>query len=155
MDAEFVKYVREVTDKYNNPSNTDKIIEELKTCKTLGDVKSLTERVFPEWFVTTMPRFCGDYPHFQTNWETICQKIGTRPTQVMIVEEVEQGGKYTLVQNFAECFTRSGFAVRKKMEFIPCSKCGVAIPSQLVYNQLQEKKITIPQEWSETCSSCS
>jgi hypothetical protein len=154
MDAEFVKYVREVTDKYNNPPNTDEIMEELKTCKTLGDVKALTERVFPDWFVTTMPSFCGDYPHFQNNWELICQKIGIPPTQVMIVEEVEQGPQYTLVQHFAECFTRAGFAVRKKMEFIPCEHCSVAVPTQLVYDQIKEKK-TIPPEWSQTCSSCS
>ena len=155
MDAEFVKYVREVTDKYNNPPNTDEIIEELKSYRTLGEVKSLTERVFPEWFITTMPRFCGDYPHFQTNWETICEKNGVKPTQVMIVEEVEQGPRYTLVQNFAECFTRAGFAVRKKMEFIPCPDCSAAIPSKLVYNQLKEKNVTILPEWSPKCSSCS
>ena len=154
MDAEFVNYIREVTDKYTNPPETEKIMEELKNCKTLGEVKSLADRVFPDWFITTMARFCEDYPHFQNNWNLVCQKIGVKHTEVMIVEEVEQGPQYTLVQNFAECFTRAGFAVRKKMEFVPCSKCGVAVPSQLVYKQLQEKNITIPQEWSATCSSC-
>ena len=154
MDEGFVKYVKEVTEKYNNPSNIDEIMEELKICKTLGDVKALTEKVFPDWFVTTLPRFCNDYPHFQKNWELVCQKIGVKPTQIMIVEEVEQGPNYTLIQNFAECFTRAGFVVRKQMEFIPCSKCGAAVPTQLVYKQLQEKIITVPPRWSETCSSC-
>tara|TARA_Y100000389_G_C17193190_1_gene379900 strand:+ start:138 stop:605 length:468 start_codon:yes stop_codon:yes gene_type:complete len=154
MDAEFLKYIKDVTDKYTNPSNTDEIMEELTNCKTLGEVKALTERVFPEWFVTTMPRFCEDYPHFQKNWETVCQKIGVKPAQVMIVEEVEQGDQYSLIQHFAECFTRAGFVVRKKMEFIPCETCNAAVPSQIVYSQLKDKGITIPQEWSETCSSC-
>ena len=153
MDAGFEKYVKDVTDKYNNPPNTEEIMSELKLCQTLGDVKTLVDKVFPEWFVTTMPRFSNDYPQFQNNWTLVCKKIGVTPTQVMIVEEVEQGPDYTLIQNFAECFTRAGFAVRKKMEFIPCSECSSALPSALVYKQLEEKNKNLP-EWSQKCSKC-
>ena len=75
---EFLEYVRKRTDKYNNPTNTDEITEELRECKTLGEVKNLTERVFPEWFVTTISKFSVDYPQFQQNWEMVCKKIGVK-----------------------------------------------------------------------------
>jgi hypothetical protein len=150
---EFLEYVRKRTDKYNNPTNTDEITEELRECKTLGEVKNLTERVFPEWFVTTISKFSVDYPQFQQNWEMVCKKIGVKPLEIMIVEDVEQGPDYTLVQNFAECFTRAGFCVRKKMEFFPCEKCGCCLPSQIVHKQLVDKGFIIP-EWKITCQNC-
>jgi hypothetical protein len=44
----------------------------------------------------------------------------------MIVEEVEQGHRYTLVQNFA---------VRKKMEFIPCPHCSDDLGAECIRNE--------------------
>ena len=153
QNPELVEYIRQRTDIYKNPDNTDEIMEELKECKTLGDVKKLTERVFPEWFVTIIPEFSADYPQFHQNWQMVCQKGGIKPTQIMIVEEVEQGTDYTLVQHFAECFTKAGFCVRKKMEFFPCEKCGRALPTPIVHKQLVETGISIP-EWGQTCKKC-
>lgn len=152
-DPELVEYIREHTDIYKNPENTDQIIEELKECKTLGEVKKLTERVFPEWFVTMISEFSSDYPQFYQNWQMVCQKGCVKPTEIMIVEEVEQGPNYKLVQHFAECFTKAGFCVRKKMEFFPCKKCGKALPSLIVYKELVEKGIDVP-EWGHTCKTC-
>ena len=149
-DPKLVEYIRHHTDIYKNPENTDQIIEELKQCKTLGDVKKLSERVFPEWFVTMIPEFSLDYPQFQQNWQMVCQKAGVTPKEIMIVEEVEQGPDYTLVQNFAECFTKAGFCVRKKMEFFPSKNTGRALPSPIVHKQLVEKGIAVP-EWGQTC----
>lgn len=152
-DPELVDYIRHRTDIYKNPANTDEIMEELKECKTLGEVKKLSERVFPEWFVTIIPEFSTDYPQFYQNWQMVCQKAGSKLAQIMIVEEVEQGPNYTLVQHFAECFTKAGFCVRKKMEFFPCEKCGRALPTPIVHKQLVEKGIVVP-EWGQTCKNC-
>ena len=35
-NPELVEYIRQSTDIYKNPDNTDEIMEELKECKTLG-----------------------------------------------------------------------------------------------------------------------
>lgn len=152
-NPEMVEYIKQYTDKYKNPSNIQQIIEELKECKNLGEVKKLTERVFPDWFVTMIPEFSLDYPQFQQNWQMVCQKANVTPKQIMIVEEVEQGPDYSLVQSFAECFTRAGFCVRKKMEFFPSENTGRALPSPIVYAQLVEKGIAVP-EWGKTCKKC-
>ena len=79
------------------------------------------------------------------------KKAGVKPKQIMIVEEVEQGPNYTLVQNFAECFTRAGFSVRKKMEFFP--NTGRALPTQIINKQLVEKGIDVPI-WRTTYKNC-
>jgi len=152
-NPKLVEYIKQCTDIYKNPENTDQIIEELKECKTLGAVKKLSERVFPDWFVTMLPEFSLDYPQFQQNWQMVCQKAGVTPKQIMIVEEVEQGPDYTLVQHFAECFTRAGFCVRKKMEFFPSENTGRALPSPIVHKQLVEKGIVVP-EWGTRCKNC-
>lgn len=152
-DPEMTEYIKNRTDIYKNPDNIQEIMDELRECKTLGEVKKLTERVFPDWFVTTISEFSEDYPQFNQNWQMICQKGGVNPTQIMIVEEVEQDPNYTLVQNFAECFTKAGFCVRKKMEFFPCEKCGRALPTAIVHKQLVEKGIVVP-EWGKTCKTC-
>ena len=150
--------IKDMTDKYVNPPNTPEILEQLKQCRTIGDVKALVDQTFPQWFVTIMPRFCTDYPFLQTNWDNVCKRVPIAKAQIMIVEEVEQGDKYTLIQQFAECFTKAGFCVRRKMEFIPCAKCGNAIPSLMMYeylnNQAKNQAKNLPKDWSETCSGC-
>jgi hypothetical protein len=149
-----IQIIKENTDKYSNPSNTDEIMEELKNAKTMGEVKELVDRVFPEWFVTTMDSFSTDYSQFNDTWSGICKKIGVKQAQIIIVEEVERGDNYSLIQNFAECFTKAGFAVRKKMQFIPCAKCNKALPSLLFYNMLKEKKFPVLDSWNSNCQKC-
>lgn len=147
--------IKDMTDKYVNPPNTPEILHNLKQCRTIGDIKSLVDQTFPQWFVTIMPKFCHDYPFLQTNWDNVCKRVPVLKAQIMIVEEVEQGDKYTLIQQFSECFAKAGFAVRRKMEFIPCSKCGSAIPSIMLYDYLKNQdKEHIPNDWSKTCSGC-
>ena len=149
-----IQNIKENTDKYRNPNNVDEIMEKLRNVKTIGEVKDLVDQVFPEWFVTTMDSFSIDYPQFTDTWIGICNKIGVKPTQIIIVEEVENGDNYSLIQHFAECFTKAGFAVRKKMQFIPCNKCNHALPSLILYNVLKEKKSPILDSWNSKCQKC-
>ena len=146
--------IREKTDKYKNPDNTEEIMEELKNSKNMGEVKQLVDQVFPDWFVTTMDSFSDDYPQSNDTWSGICDKIGVKPAQIIIIEEVESGENYSLVQHFAECFTKSGFAIRKKMQFIPCNKCNKALPSIIMYNIMKEKGVKLPDSWENTCQTC-
>ena len=147
--------IKDMTDKYVNPPNTPEILDKIKQCRTIGDVKTLVDQTFPTWFVTIMPRFCPDYQFLQTNWDDVCKRVPVLKAQIMIVEEVEQGDKYSLIQQFAECFSKAGFCVRRKMEFIPCSKCNSAVPSLMMYEYLKNQaKERIPKDWSKTCSGC-
>lgn len=143
------------TDKYLDPYNASDIIEELKSLPTMGAIKSLIDNTFPTWFVTTMDKYCTDYPHLNKNWRTICQMGNVKSTQVMIVDDFEFNDSHSLAIIFCECFTRAGFSVRRKQEFIPCNNCGSAVPTQLMWNLFKEKgKIKIPDVWSPNCSCC-
>ena len=154
LTSEMTEYIKEKTAKYKNPSDADQILQELRNIETLGGVKDLVDRIYPEWFVTVMPSFCTDYPHLQKNWKNVCNKIGIPQAQVMIVEDTEDGDEYTLIKHFAECFTRAGFAVRRKMEYIPCEKCACAIPTEQMYHYLKEKNFVVPETWDKLCQKC-
>lgn len=143
--------------KYSDPSNAKSILAQLRTAPTLGHIKNIVDHVFPKWIVTFMDGFCKDYPRFNKNWVSICEDAKVNPTQVMIVEEISQDVKdnsHTLIHNFCECFTRAGFAVKRKLEFIPCANCGCAVPSLPVWNYMKTKGFEAPETWSATCSNC-
>lgn len=142
-------------DKYIDPYKTPEIVEKLRNCPTVGHVKALVDETFPDWFVTTMEVFCPDYPHLQKNWKTICRMSNTKRAQVMIVDDFSFDEGHSLVTHFAECFTKAGFAVRRKQEFIPCEKCSSAVPTQIMWHILKEKgNFEIPKIWSAKCVGC-
>jgi hypothetical protein len=139
---------------YQNPPNTDEIMEKLKSAYTIGSVKNLVEDVFPGWFITVLRGFSNDYPHLTKNWQTVCKSMNVGMAQIMIVDDYFEDEAHTLVRHFAECFTRAGFAVRRKAEFIPCEKCMSAIPSEGMYNLMKEKDFNVPEKWSNKCIAC-
>jgi len=141
-------------DKYLDPPDAAHILERMRQVRTMGELKGIADAAFPDWFVTTMEVYCPDYPHLQQNWYKVCQKIGVRPTQIMIVEDILHDEDHSVVANFAECFTRAGFSVKRKYEFIPCENCGSAVPTQLMWQLLSEKGFTVPNTWSEKCVGC-
>jgi len=143
------------TDKYVDPPNAPEILDNMRNLPTLGHVKALLDETFPTWFVTTMEIFCPDYPHLNKNWRSICKKSNTKRTQVMIVDEILFDESHSLVTHFSECFTRAGFAVRRKQEFIPCENCGSAVPTQVMWQLFKEKgNVQIPKVWSSKCVGC-
>lgn len=146
-----------LVDKYKDPPNASAIISKMYELPTLGDIKNLVDEVFPEWIVTVMGSYCANYPHLQENWNKVCQMIPVKPTAVLIAEELFEptDETHTVVNAFAECFTRAGFSVRRKVEYIPCTNCQqVAIPSKPVWMVFKEKNINCPTEWSSICYKC-
>jgi hypothetical protein len=144
----------EITDKYIDPPNTPEIVKKLEDLQTLGEVKDLIEKVFPDWFVTTMNNYCIDYPHLTTNWHQICKLTKSQPTQIVIVEEIVEDKSHSLTTIFAECLTRAGFSVRRKREYIPCESCNNAIPNSAMWKLFKDNKVNVPSSWSNKCSTC-
>lgn len=142
--------------KYKNPENTDSIINKLKEQKTITDVNILIKETFPDWIIGYMDSFCVDYPHLDNNWSVLCDKMGVLKAQIIIVEvcEPQDGKDFSLLNIFTECLTRAGFVVRSKWQFVPCSTCGCAVPTEEIYDFLKEKKIKTPENWSSKCSTC-
>lgn len=132
--------------KYTDPENTVEIFLKIKNCATIGEVKNLVDKTFPGLFVGTLSTFSDDYPHLNKNWQSICESLSTTPKEIIIFDNYSDD--CSLVKSFAECFTRAGFAVRRKCEYIPCEKTGKAVPSEAIYNLLKDKGFTVPEKWS-------
>ncbi len=141
-------------DKYLDPPNTIEILNKMRSLETLGDVKKLLDETFPTWFVTIIEVYCPDYPHLMKNWRKICDMSGTKTAQIMIVDDITFDDSHTVIKAFSECFTRAGFSVRRKMEYIPCDKCTSAVPTQVMWNIFKQKGIQVPEKWSAKCTGC-
>ncbi len=141
--------------KYCDPDNTKEILEELSKCATIGDVNLLIKRVFPDWQVAVFSKFCTGYPHLNSNWNILCSRIGVEPTQVLVVRELSFEDNHTLLRTFVECLTRSGFAVRRMSDYIPCSKCSsIAVPTPQIHELMKEKGVQVPDINIPTCYAC-
>ena len=141
-------------DKYQDPSNIEEIIERLKKCESITNVRDLAHEIYPDWFIAILDSYCEDYPHLTRNWLKICEISNTKPVSIIIVDELFFDNSHSLIKAFAECFTRCGFIVRRKSEFIPCSICSKAIPTIKMYNLFKEKNISAPDSWSSMCLGC-
>jgi len=144
-----------IVSKYSDPSNAQEIIEELRNTPTIGGVNSLIARVFPDWLVTTMTGFCEYYPHLTTNWNILCDRIGIPPTEIIIVKELAFDDDHLLLRHFVECLTRSGFAVKRMADYVPCTKCEkIAVPTPQIHNVMKENGIQVPETNISVCKTC-
>ena len=65
-----------------------------------------------------------------------------------IISDIPCGAIIPLIK----CFTTTGFAVRRKSEYIPCEKTGKAVPTEHIYMLFKEKGFTVPEKWSRFSS---
>ena len=157
--SDITQKLKEYALKYTDPEDPEQftsIVEEMKNCPTIQDLLDLIKKVYPDWIITQLNRYCPNYPHLQKNWETLCEKIGCCPQVIIIVEEFERSNKHKLIQYFAEALTRAGFVIRKSMEIVPCSNCfNYALPSPMLYQTMKSKGIPVPIMYSKVCKYCS
>jgi hypothetical protein len=140
--------------KYLDPPNAIEIIEKVKTLPTIGDVKLLTEELFPGWYVSTANEYSKDYLHLTENWKILCNATKSAQAQILLVDEVCFDDDHTVIRMFAECFTRAGFSVRRKIDYTECSKCRTIIPSIELWSIFKEKGFEVPSIWSLVCVAC-
>ena len=144
-----------IKEKYEDPENTEEIINKVKECSTHDEVVKLINETFPGWVLGCSKRYSLDYQHFQNNWEFVCKKSGCKTLSIIIVDKIIfNNPKYTLIKLFCELLTVFGHSVRRKEEFFGCKICGDAIPSEEVFNQLVERKITNLDCWMVKCRGC-
>ena len=140
--------------RFEDPPNVEEIKKHLTTLKTLADVKTYIDEILPNWFITVINDYSEDYSSLSKNWDEVCKKANCKKTQILIVEELSHEPNFSLILLLAELFTRSGFAVRRKYEFIPCKVCGKAIATQYVWNILKNNGENVPEVWSDKCINC-
>ena len=118
---------------YYDPVNKQEIIDNINKSPTLKDVKDILDETFPTLFIGIMKKYSDDYTHLQENWNKICKQIGINTTQIIIFDDFpydDTEEKHELAKLFSECFTKAGFSVRRKSEYIPCKTCDLAIPTK-------------------------
>lgn len=147
--------MKKIEARYVDPPNKDIIINEIKQAPNLKKVLDITNKYLPGWVVTFMNAYCDDYPHLQENWVKLCLHIEIPPTQIMIVDEIIFDDNHEITRTLCELFTRCGFSVKRKLEFIPCSNCGKAVPTRFLYEKfLTDKSKKVPDEYKEKCTDC-
>lgn len=141
---------------YADPDNIEEIKEEIKNCATIFEVSTVINKHIPGWIVAYLNGYSDDYPHLTENWKKLCMLVDGSPetSQVMIVDELINDSNHKMINLFAELFTRCGFSLKRKMDFIPCSVCNKALPTEVVYNQFAKQKFIIPEEYNEKCVNC-
>lgn len=130
---------------YKDSENWESILDLMKTKKTMIEILDLLKETYPGFVVGFMDGYSPEYPHLTEEWEKIVKDIGVKRTQVMIIDNVIFDENHKLVKNFCECFTRAGFSVKMKMEFIPCSNTGLAVPSELLYHIYKKSNRIVPE----------
>ena len=59
--------------KYQDPSNTEEILDKIRLSQTLGEIKNILDNTFPGWFIGMLPKFSEDYPNLTDSWNKICE----------------------------------------------------------------------------------
>jgi len=141
-------------DEFIDPSNVDEIIERIKKCPTMKDVNDILYEIYPRWILIYLDKYSEDYPHLQSNWEKITEQQKIKKCQLVIVQKIINDDKYTLINTFAEIYTRAGFIIRTKDEIIPCEKCFSAIPNIEMYETMKKSGLPVPERWLRVCEKC-
>jgi len=140
---------------YKDPENIDTLLEKMKEVESIEDISDLVTNIFPTWIIGLLDDFSDDYPHIQKGWINMCKKIGLKRNKIIIVDDMVFDKEHTFIIAIAECFTRAGFMVRRKSEYIPCKVCKKAVPSYQSWEVMKENYIPcIPTIWKDTCSTC-
>ena len=150
--------------KYNDPDSRDSILTVLEKEHDHNEVQKLIRNVFPDWLSSFTDGYSKDYPHLTKNWHTICKRIGVTPKKIVLVRNIPiQDKDKILIQAICEKMTRSGYVVRRTVEFTYCSVCKQAIPTEGIYNKMREtfdklqtvnRGLVLPDVWSNKCVNC-
>ena len=141
---------------FTDPEDLDRVVEDIKACKTIGELIELVNNVFSGWIIGLVPRYCESYPHLTQNWNYICNQNGVRPTMIVIVSYLSDDKEHSLMNIFLEAFYKAGFVVRLVDHFAPCSTCyQMVVPSREIYDKFVENNILrLPSVWTSTCKQC-
>lgn len=138
---------------HKDPENWEELLDKMKNLKTLGEVLNMFNETFPGIVIGFMNGYSPDYPHLKEDWDKIAKMNNTTTKQVMILDDVSFDENHNLVRHFCECFTRAGFSVRRKMEFIPCKETGLAVPTELLYYCYKSDGRVVPETYSQISSN--
>jgi hypothetical protein len=135
----------------NSKEELDENTARLTKCPTIKSVLELTMELYPSWIDSLHTRFSKDYPDLTLNWKKVCEKTGSRPTEIVLVNFLPgpNDNRCKFLLYVTDILTSTGFSVRRTSEFVVCS-CGALIPSEHSFPFLKEK----PSQWKSHCDGC-
>ena len=141
---------------FTDPEDLDRVIDDIKACKTIGDLIELVNNVFLGWIIGLVPRYCESYPHLTQNWHYICHQHRVQPVMIVIVSYLSDDKEHSLMNIVLEAFYKAGFVVRLVEHFAPCSSCEqFVVPTREIYDKFVENNILrLPSVWTSTCKVC-
>jgi hypothetical protein len=141
---------------FTDTEDLDRIVQDIKACKTIGELIELVNNVFSGWIIGLVPRYCNSYPHLTQNWNYICNQMRVNPSMIIIVSYLSDDKEHSLMNIFLETFYKAGFVVRLVEHYAPCSRCHqFIVPSREIYNKFVENNIlSLPSLWTSTCQEC-
>ena len=126
---------------FKDPNNIYEIKELIKKFPSLKEIIDLINQVFPGWIITFLDKYSDDYPHLESNWNILTKETNIQKAKILIVEKIDEGDDYELIQIFVQLFNKIGFIVREKTEIFPCKMCKSAIPHKPSYDKMKELNI--------------
>ena len=135
-------------------SDVDSIIEMLKECPNIGEVYKIIVKYYPDLIVFKAKEYSKYYNHLNYNWNFVCKKIKCEPREILIINRIPENDKDKLLKAFCDLITMAGFSVRSKDDYMLCSKCLRALPTNKMYDEIKKNKISVPESWNNVCSSC-
>lgn len=97
-----------------------------------------------------------EYTFLNDNWNTICQKLGVTPKEVLLTDKnVGEETREDII--LYDNLTSEGYCIRPLAYFNPCCTegCRHIIVSESFYNIATEKGWDfLPDTWSKYCSEC-
>ncbi len=141
-------------DYFIDPPNKKEIIKKLHDLKEDAEFREYIDKILPNWLVYACDKYSKDYPHLQANWERICQMIKVKPQKIILTQDIIFDDDHEVVKEICEIMTKNGYVVRRSGEFIVCHVCMSAIPCKEVWHLLKEKKLPVPNTWSQKCRDC-
>ena len=139
---------------YIDRDNAPELITKLHSLTEEKEIQQFISDNLSGWFIHLLEGYSNDYRYLQDNWKIICDKINTTPKKIVLVDDIKFDKDHTFLQTCCEVMTKRGYVVRRASEFIVCPTCFKAIPCKDIHHLMKEKKLPVPTDWSNKCSSC-
>lgn len=141
---------------YNDVKNPKKVIQKLKSFKTIKEMLDLIADMYPKWMVAIGEEYCKDYPSLDKSWEKFRKenKIKQKAAILIVSHVPVRDKKQKIIQFMCDTLTYAGFVVRRNQEFTYCRVCNRFMPTKVLYDIMKERKLPVPHRHQLQCVDC-
>jgi len=143
----------------------ERTLEKIRNLET-WDILNWIDSIVPGWVLHRTKQYTRDYTMLEQNWIQLCDQWKTTPKYILIVEFLPDQRfmhRFQILWALCNHLTRDGNVVRKSSELTGCLKCGRAMLTERVVQQIHQVRTqnpnnagpaVVPEVWNERCSEC-